>query len=93
MTSCIELQIDLLTNEEWSYDFDIDIKFTSRDKWEYDYDLRDQEFSVEYDHQDNLNGHAAPEEMERILSEVTIDIDQSIGELKAAFLVEESFIE
>ena len=50
MTSCIELQIDLLTNEEWSYDFDIDIKFTSRDKWEYDYDLRDQEFSVEYDH-------------------------------------------
>ncbi|WP_344913984.1 YusW family protein, partial [Amphibacillus indicireducens] len=57
-----------------------------RVKWEYEYDLRDQDFSVEYDNQDNLTGQAAQEEMERILSKVTIDIDQSIGELKTAFL-------
>lgn len=67
-------------------DFEMDIEFTSRDKWEYEYDLREQDFSVEYDNQDNLNGQEAREEMERILSEVTIDLDQSIGELKAAFL-------
>lgn len=68
------------------HEFDMDIEFTSRDKWEYEYDLRDQDFSVEYDNQDNLTGQAAQEEMERILSEVTIDLDQSIGELQAAFL-------
>ncbi|HHU20420.1 MAG TPA: hypothetical protein GXZ58_09470 [Bacilli bacterium] len=67
-------------------EFDMDIEFVSRDNWEYEYDLRDQDFSVEYDNQDNLTGQAAQEEMERILSEVTINLDQSIGELKAAFL-------
>lgn len=67
-------------------EFEMDIEFSSRDEWEYDYDLDDQDFSVKYGHQDNLNGQSARDEVERILSEVTIDLDQSIGELKDAFL-------
>lgn len=74
-------------NESATVDeFKLDIEFTDRSEWDYEYELNDREFSIEYSDRDNLSGQAAQDEMDRILSEVTIDLDQSIGDLNANFL-------
>ena len=67
-------------------DFDMDIKFGSGAKWEYEYKLRDSEFKIEYSDGTDLRGKEAQDEMENILSEVTIGLEQSISQLKKDFL-------
>ena len=67
-------------------DFDMDIKFEAGAKWEYEYKLRDSEFKIEYSDGTDLRGKEAQDEMENILSEVTIGLEQSISQLKKDFL-------
>lgn len=67
-------------------EFDLEIRFVSNGKWDYEYDLREQEFKIEYHNRDNLNGQDAQKEVERIISAVNIDLDQSIGSLRESLL-------
>jgi len=68
------------------HEFDMDIGFLSGDEWEYKYELNKQEFIIEYSDRDDLFDQEAQDRMESILSEVQIDLDQSIGSLKENFL-------
>lgn len=67
-------------------ELDLDIEFLSGEEWAYEYELNDQDFSIEYSDQNDLHGEDAKTEMEDILSEVTIDLDQSLGTLAGDFL-------
>jgi hypothetical protein len=63
--------------------FEMDIKFRSGQEWEYDYDVDDLDFEIEYGDGVRLRGAEARQEIEYVLSSMTIEPERSIGEVKA----------
>jgi len=96
----IDLEIETMAGEKLGFkyhiaeqnesatidEFNMDIRFVNREEWDYEYERDDSDFSIEYSDREDLSNEESLDEMERILTEVTIDLDQSIGDLKAAFL-------
>lgn len=73
-------------NSEEVKTFELYIELLSNEEWDYEYELNDKDFSIKYSDRDNLSREEAQDEMERILSDVTINLDHSIGNLQEAFL-------
>lgn len=94
----IEFEIEMFSSEKVGFkyhigqnndtvdEFEMEIDFKSGVEWEYDYDLRDSEFEIEYSDRNDLSGQEAKNEMERILSSVSIGLDKSIAGMKKEFL-------